>query len=139
MTQVDFHFNVPDKIGYACRLVRKVRQAGHRVVVHCDDDALLERFDQALWSFAPLEFIAHVRAGDPLAARTPVLLANGDSAFAHYEVMVNLGTATPACFTRFERLLEVVSQDDTDRTHGRARYRHYKDRGYPLSLHESRR
>ena len=106
MTQVDFHVNVTDKIAYACRLVRKVRAAGHRVVVQSDDEAALARFDLALWSFAPLEFIPHVRANDRHAARTPVLLANGDSEFAHYEVLVNLGSATPSCFTRFERLLE---------------------------------
>ena len=139
MTQVDFHVNVTDKIAYACRLVRKVRAAGHRVVVQSDDEAALARFDLALWSFAPLEFIPHVRANDRHAARTPVLLANGDSEFAHYEVLVNLGSATPSCFTRFERLLEVVSKDETDRANGRARYRHYKDRGYPLALHESPR
>ena len=23
MTEVDFHFNAPDKLGYACRLLRK--------------------------------------------------------------------------------------------------------------------
>ena len=33
MTQVDFHFNVPDVGQYACRLVRKAWHAGHRVVV----------------------------------------------------------------------------------------------------------
>ncbi len=139
MTQVDFHVNVADKLAYACRLVRKVHQAGHRVVVHCEDDESLDRFDRALWSLAPLEFIPHVRASDPVAARTPVLLASGGTEFAHYDVMVNLGSTPPACFTRFERLLEVVSAQDDDRQAGRVRYRHYKDRGYPLSLHEIRR
>ncbi|MGE0312567.1 MAG: DNA polymerase III subunit chi [Lautropia sp.] len=139
MTQVDFHVNLADKFAYACRLVRKVRQSDRRVVVHCDDDDALERIDRALWSFAPLEFIPHVRATDAVAARTPVLLATGEQALAHYDVLVNLGCAPPACFTRFERLLELVSDEDEDRQAGRARYRHYKDRGYPLSLHEIRR
>ena len=33
MTRVDFHFNAPDKIGYGCRLVRKIHRAGQNVVV----------------------------------------------------------------------------------------------------------
>ena len=47
MTRVDFHFNVADKLGYGCRLVRKVRQAGHRAVVHVsltDDPPLAQAF-----------------------------------------------------------------------------------------------
>ena len=33
MTEVAFHFNVPDKLGYACRLLRKAYAAGGPVGV----------------------------------------------------------------------------------------------------------
>ena len=33
MTEVAFHFNVPQKSGYACRLLRKATAGGARVVV----------------------------------------------------------------------------------------------------------
>jgi DNA polymerase III subunit chi len=136
MTQVDFHVNVPDKIAYGCRLIRKIRQAGSRAVVFSDDALQLEQFDRALWSFAPLEFIPHLMASDALADRTPVLLTDRETDTPHHEVLVNLGSTTPAFFARFERLLEVVSRDDADRAQARARYRYYKDRGYPLNTHE---
>ena len=40
MTEVAFHFNVPDKLNYICRLLRKATQAKARVVVSGPADAL---------------------------------------------------------------------------------------------------
>ena len=136
MTRVDFHFNVADKIDYGCRLIRKVRKAGQKAVVFCDDEASLRRCDEALWTFSALEFIPHVMGSDPLADRTPVLLTSRVADLPHHEVLVNLGSSLPQFFTRFERLVEVVGAEPEDRAQARQRYRYYKDRGYPLATHE---
>lgn len=133
MTRIDFHSKVPDKIFYACRLVRKARAAGMKVVVH-GDDAQLAAFDDALWTFSEQDFIPHVAADDELAARTPVILC-GDAgqALPHHQVLVNLSMQTPGHFARFERMFEIVSTDDADLAAGRERYRQYQQRGYPLT------
>lgn len=136
MTRVDFHFNVPDKLLYGCRLVRKVHRSGGRVLVWCEDPVRLKRFDELLWTFSDHDFIPHVGASDPLAAETPVLLAAEPVESAHHEVLVNLGDQTPPMFSRFDRLIEVVASDDADRTLARQRFRFYKDRGYPMHTHE---
>ena len=138
MTRVDFHVNVADKIGHGCRLVRKIREQGLHTVVFCEDAIVLRTFDEALWTFDPLEFIPHVPAGHPLAARTPVLLTARDTPLpdSHYGVLVNLGRAVPPFYSRFERLVELVGDDDDDRTQGRIRWRGYRDRGYPLASHD---
>jgi DNA polymerase-3 subunit chi len=135
LTQVDFHFNVPDKLQYGCRLVRKVRQAGHRILVWCDDEARLAEFDRQLWTFSD-DFIPHVMASDPIAPDTPVLLSSEAPDTDHHEVMINLGNRTPPTFSRFDRLIELVSADDADRERARERYRFYRDRGYPLRNHD---
>ncbi len=106
-------------------------------MVFCEDEARLRQFDDALWTFSPLEFIPHLMGSDPLAARTPVLLTSRVADLPHHEVLVNLGTALPQFFTRFERLVEVVGHEPEDRAQARQRYRYYKDRGYPLVTHES--
>ena len=137
MTRIDFHFNVPDKLGYGCRLVRKVRQAGLRAVVYCSDRQQLGRFDQVLWTFAPLSFIAHTTAEDRLAPRTPVLLTDHVCDLPHHDVLINLGSDTPEFFSRFERLVEIVTIDENDRASGRSRFRFYKDRGYPITYRKS--
>ena len=136
MTRVDFHFNAPDKLLYGCRLVRKVYRSGGKVLVWCEDAVALARFDQLLWTFSEQDFIPHVSATDALAAETPVLLTAEPVDSVHHEVLVNLGQQTPPIFSRFDRLIEVVADADTDRELARGRWRFYKDRGYPLQAHD---
>jgi DNA polymerase III subunit chi len=138
MTRIDFHSNVPDKIAYACRLTRKARAANCQVVLLVKDRQDLMTLDQALWTFSELEFLPHVIAGDPLAPSTPIILTDRDDAeLPHHHVLVNLSTGTPAHFARFERMFEIVSSDDADKAAGRARYKFYQQRGYPLTHFEA--
>lgn len=134
MTRIDFYSNVPDKILYACRLVRKARAANCRLVLFAQDQTQLAKIDEALWTFSDTDFLPHVTADDPLAAQTPVLLAEaGMTELPHHELMINLSSQTPPDFARFERLLEIVASDEDDKAAGRERYSYYKQRGYPLS------
>jgi DNA polymerase III subunit chi len=134
MTRIDFHSNVPDKLLYACRLVRKARAANCNIVLRVDDRALLSKLDEALWTFSELDFLPHVAAGDPLAVSTPIILTDTDEAeLPHHQVLINLSSGTPIHFARFERMFEIISSDDADKAAGRDRYRFYQQRGYPLT------
>ena len=138
MTEIDGHYNMPDKIGYACRLLRKAVAAhGARLVVVADG-ALLDTLDQALWKLSPTDFVAHCRAGDAphVVERSPVLLADGgDGQLPDRPILVNLGAELPPRFERFERLIDIVGSEEADKLAGRARWRHYKDRGYAIRTH----
>jgi len=138
MTEVAFHFNVPDKLAYACRLLRKATGAGSKVVV-TGESQQLRTLDTELWTFSALEFIPHCHAASADAqvlAASPVVLADTPRGTPHQEVLVNLGEGVPEGFERFERLIEVVSQDDGDRQRARARWKHYADRGYAIQRHD---
>jgi DNA polymerase-3 subunit chi len=138
MTEVAFHFNTPDKLGYACRLLRKAVAKGSKVVVTAEP-ALLRDLDLALWTFAPLEFIPHCRSeasAPAVLAASPVVLAESPRAAPHQQVLVNLGAAVPDGFERFERLIEVVTGDEADRLQARQRWKHYAERGYSITRHD---
>lgn len=138
MTEVAFHFNVQDKLAHACRLLRKANAAGSKVIVTGQPE-LLRRLDSELWTFSPLEFIAHCHAGTAeaaLVAASPVVLAESPRGTPHQQVLVNLGGPVPEGFERFERLIELVSQDEDDRLQARARWKHYADRGYAIQRHD---
>ena len=64
MTEVSFHFNVPDRTEYTCRLLRKALRQGVRVVV-VGPEKILAGLDRAIWTFDAIEFVPHV-----LCART---------------------------------------------------------------------
>ncbi len=140
MTRVSFHFNVPQRLVYACRLLRKATRQNARVTVTGEARAL-DELDRALWSFEPTEFIPHVRLheGETLSERlreTPVCLTVDPARAPHHGVLVNLGLEPPAGFESFERLIEIVSTDEADRTAARARWKHYAARGYEIEKHE---
>jgi DNA polymerase III subunit chi len=141
-TEVAFHFNVPNKVAYTCKLLRKATLAGARLAVLAPPD-LLARLDAELWAFSPQDFVAHVRMPCTAQAqeRSPVLLcdeaAPTDAAqAAGYSILVNLGTQVPAGFEGFARLIEIVSQDDADRQAARARWKHYEAGGVAIVRHD---
>jgi len=136
MTRIDFHTNVPDKVAYACRLVRKAWAANNRVVLMAEDDAQLAELNAAMWTFSATDFLPHVLAGDALAAATPIILTDNDEAelpHTHKELLVNLSRRAPGRVAQFERMIEVISSDEDDAAAGRKRYVAYKQQDYPLT------
>ena len=137
MTEISFHFNVPDKLTYGCRLLRKAYLTGAHVVVIAELPAL-NQLDDLLWNFSPTEFVPHCRTSDSEATlkATPVLLTDSLKTCSENAVLINLGYNVPVEFERFERLIEVVSQADADRFAARNRWKHYADRGYALNRYD---
>ena len=140
MTEIAFHFNAPDKLAYVCRLLRKAVGSGAKVVVTADAPTL-QALDTQLWTFAPLEFVAHCRADSPAEQRqvSPVILASDlqtADAWPQHHVLVNLCPSVTAGFERFARAIEVVSLDDDDRQRARQRWKHYTDLGYSITRHD---
>lgn len=132
--RIDFHFNVEDRLQYACRVVRKARAADKSVLAYTREPARLARFDAALWIFSALDFVPHVYVDSPLSERTPVLLTLDAAAAApKRDVFLNLDDDVPPAFNdllgRFERLIEVVSRDGDDRVRARDRFKRYRDAG----------
>ncbi|HJV94531.1 MAG TPA: DNA polymerase III subunit chi, partial [Albitalea sp.] len=79
MTEVQFHFNVPDRLLYACRLLRKALRSGAGGVAVSGPMGTLSRLDPLLWTFDPQEFIPHVHVRKPQdlperLRRTPIWL-----------------------------------------------------------------
>ena len=146
MTAVDFHTGVPDKLGYACRLLRKAYRAGNRVLVAGAPEQL-NRLDSLLWTFEVGEFIPHgrLRAGQQVpaaAARTPIWLVDIAEPLAPAEpiaaavlqadVLVNLGPGLAAGYARFARVIEIVADAPADDVAaGRLRWRQYLAAGHP--------
>jgi DNA polymerase-3 subunit chi len=135
MTQVDFYTHVDDRLGVAARLVVKAWQQHGSVRVLTSDAATTDALDRLLWMQPATGFVPHCRLASPLATETPVIV---DDALEHQgpaAVLINLAQRPPPFFTRFERLVEIVSSDPADAESGRERYRFYRERGYELRAH----
>jgi DNA polymerase-3 subunit chi len=137
MTEVAFHFNAPDPVTYACRLLRKAVSNGAKIVVTGHADTL-QALDSALWTFSPVDFVPHcfLESDAWVVAASPVILARSIESVPHLQVLLNIGHLVPGGFERFERVIEVVGLEDEDRQHARSRWKHYTDQGYAISRHD---
>ena len=138
MTEIAFHVNAPDKLDYACRLLRATQKKSAQVLVLGHIDAL-KSLSSKLWAMASTEFLPHCladAAAEVLAHSPIVLSAELPANAAESQVLLNLGAVLPAGFERFERLIELVGQDEFDLQAARTRWKHYKDRGYALSRYD---
>jgi DNA polymerase-3 subunit chi len=136
MTRVDFYIvdkDRDDRLGIACRLAQKAYDAGQRAHLHVADAAQAERLDTLLWTFRQGSFIPHAIAGTPEAAAAPLVIDHAGEPAEPYQVLFNLCDDVPPFFSRFERVIEVIGRGDQEVRDGRARYRFYRDRGYPLT------
>lgn len=137
MTEVAFHFNAPDKLGYTCRLVRKAYLRGVRLVVLVGEEDL-PVLDAALWTMAPGVFLPHSTASDPahVWSRSPIQLASRVPVQSDATVLVNLLREVPAGFHAYARVIEVVTGGDVDRQQARERWKYYKANGIEPQRHD---
>ncbi|MGV0960437.1 MAG: DNA polymerase III subunit chi [Limnohabitans sp.] len=137
MTRIEFHFNAPERLQYACRLLRKAHAQHLRIGVVGSPPAL-RQLDAALWTFSAADFLPHSSAADSPEVQnaSPILLSDAADLCLGRAVLVNLGDEVPAGFDRFERLIEIVAMDDHGRMSARQRWKHYTAQGYELLQHD---
>jgi len=139
MTQVAFHFNVPALPDYVCRLLRKATLAGHRSWVLAPQDQIQE-LDALLWTFSQQEFIAHAIDSpqtQALIPRSAVVLSDAMPAeAAGRSLLVNLQSTVPEGFARFDRVIELVTDDPAHKEAARQRWRQYRQSGFEIEQHD---
>ena len=138
MTEITFYTFADSPLDVARRVAAKAHGQGKQVMIYAPDAAMAEAIDRMLWTTPALGFVPHCRDSDALAGETPVLIGANADALRQADVMINLHTEQPPTFARFERLVEIVGQDEAGREQGRARYRFYQTRGYALKTHDLR-
>lgn len=137
MSRIEFHFNAPALVPYACRLLRKVQGRGLRAQV-LGNPTTLAQLDQALWTFSALDFLPHCSADadHTIRSASAVLLTEQPCLDWDRQILVNLGESVPPDFEGFERIIDVVSIDEMHRAQGRERWKAYSRMGHELIRHD---
>lgn len=107
-------------------IARAAAKAGQRMLVVADNDDLLERIGGALWEYAPAEFLANGRGGEPHAAHQPVLLSRSCAAENGARLVALADGVWREEAESFERAL--LFFDDSGRAAARAVWRRFDDR-----------
>lgn len=138
MTEITFYTFADNPLDVARRVATKALGQGRQVMIYAPNAAVADAIDRLLWTTPALGFVPHCRDSDALANETPILIGADADALRQADVMINLHHEQPPAFARFERLIEIVGQDESGREQGRARYRFYQTRGYALKTHDLR-
>ncbi len=100
------------------------------MLVNTASHDVAQKFDALLWSLQPDSFLPHELL--PAGKQTPVHIGWGEDSPHHHDLLINLGDAIPGFFSRFERVIEIVTQDPEQLAESRKRFRFYRERGYAL-------
>lgn len=140
MTRVDFY--LLDNAGESghdaavCKLTHKAFRLGHRIYIQASDFSHAQRLDRMLWIFSAGSFIPHGLSSENADTDMPVLIGYDEPPAAFEDVLIQISPQVPECFSRFQRVAEVVGGADEDRRLARERFRFYRDRGYALQTHK---
>lgn len=117
-----------------CELVRKAYAAEQPVLILARSQEQAEALDQLLWEFDDDAFIAHQIAGDDDDAICAVLIATPDHMADDRGLVVNLrDECAPG---NWDRVLEVVAAETSERDGSRTRWREYQERGIELKKYD---
>jgi DNA polymerase-3 subunit chi len=136
MTHISFYTHAESKLSVARQLIAKAWSQKLNVLVYAPDSAIAREVDRLLWTQPALSFIPHCLDDSPIAVTTPILIGSRMEALAQADVIINLDQEPPSVFSRFDRLLEIVTPEESDLMASRQRYRYYKERGYDLVTHD---
>lgn len=141
MTRIDFYIlqdvDLAAARRFACRLaVKALAAGGNGVHLHVDDARMAADLDELLWNYPEHRFIPHdLQEAADRGGRQDAPVVIGWSTPADPDgLLVNLSADIPTFFGRFQRVVEIVVDENRDA--GRDRYKFYRDRGYPLFHHD---
>lgn len=139
MTRIDFYIlNSADphqRRLTACKLVEKIYRQGLSLYLRTEDEAETRLMDDLIWTFRQGSFVPHEVVGseDPMA---PIQVGHLPPDGPLRDVLVNLGRDVPPQVDGYERVAELVDQDEAVRKAGRSRYKHYQVGGFDLTTHQ---
>lgn len=149
MTRIDFYIiedgSAEATETFICRLTEKAWAQNNAVYIHTMDEPHSVKYDELLWTFNETSFVPHQLAATELTeveltkpTEKTIVIGHQSSADVsnHHDVLINLNHEAPSFFSQFERVAEIIANDETSKIKGRERYQFYRDRGYALETHK---
>lgn len=120
----------------ACRLLEKAYFRGHRVFVYCNNQQEAETLDELLWTFKDNSFIPHNIQGEGPEPPPPIQIGYHSEPRGFDDILFNLATEIPIFYSRFRRVIEIVTNNEVAKELSRSHYREYRAKQCELKTHE---
>ena len=133
MTRIDFYQLNPQRQRYdqvVCQLCQKAYDSKQFTLLLTQNQQQSKHLDQKLWTYSDDSFLPHDgEESEDLV--TPILVHDNPDPKGNRQLLINLSTSVPGYFAQFERVIELVTEDN--KSQAREHYSYYKERGYPLN------
>lgn len=124
------------KMLLACRLLEKAWRHGHRVYVYCNNQQDAHALDELLWTFKDDSFIPHNLQGEGPEPPPAVQIGYNQEPRGFNDILLNLAEEIPTFYSRFKRVIELVSNDELAKERSREHFRHYRSQQCELHTHQ---
>ena len=132
MTHIIFYSNLADKHLTLVSLVQQALDKRHLVTIMADSEQAASQVNSTLWGCGASSFLPNTLATHTYAVMTPVLIDWQQKDLLQDDILINLTQNQLMCFSRFRQLIELVSNDESDKIAARQRFKFYRDRGYEI-------
>jgi DNA polymerase III subunit chi len=132
MTRVIFYSNLADKHKVMLDLLQRALEKKNQVTILTDSEEVARHLSRTLWQSDSSSFFPNVLTNHDLAMNTPVLIGWEEKNLFQDDILINLTQQQITTFSRFRQLVELVSNDETDKVAARKRFKFYRDRGYEI-------
>ena len=131
MTYIDFYFNVENKFNKIHEIIEREIVRKRKIFIHVDDLNGAKALSDFLYTASLASFLPH--SIGHYEEMTPIHI-DWDHKFVSDDFMINLKSEILPSFSRYLRLIEIVSQNEEDKKTARDRLKFYRDRGYEIQL-----
>lgn len=136
MTYIDFYFNVENKFNKIHEIIEREIVRKRKIFIHVDDLSGAKALSDFLYTASLASFLPH--SVGHYEEMTPIHI-DWDHKFVSDDFMINLKSDILPAFSRYLRLIEIVSQNEEDKKTARDRLKFYRDRGYEIQLIDAKK
>ncbi|MCK4608568.1 MAG: DNA polymerase III subunit chi [Gammaproteobacteria bacterium] len=141
--EIDFYLlnssSLEESLPFVCRLVEKAYNQSHQIFILTETLAETQKLNDQLWTFRDVSFVPHdiyqEQQQQPTPAAVQIACAEANPQPPHNDILINLTTNAPDYYNDFNRVLEVVPNDNNLKAAARMRYKHYQANNYKTTTH----
>lgn len=120
---------------YACRIANKAYQQRMYVYMQVESESRAIELDRLLWTLNSTSFIPHEILMQRTSPTAPVLIGTGPAPDRWNRMLITLTRETPSDADRFDRVADLIINDEQHKAYGRERFRFYRQNGIEPNTH----
>jgi DNA polymerase-3 subunit chi len=138
--RVDFYIlsttDVNEHLLFLCKFIEKIYLKNHKLFAYCDTETQAHQLDEFLWTFRADSFIPHHLQDDGPTPPPPIQIGTKPPSKQFRDLLLNQTPTYPDFSLQFQRVIEVIYEDEQIKQTGREKYRAYQSQGWAVFTHK---